>query len=58
VTVGEVGGLAVQPPRDVGAVTLDLEEADGVVTSPPSSARRLATRNGGEAAARPSTTIR
>ena len=24
----------MQPPRDVGAVTLDLEEADGVVDQP------------------------
>jgi len=34
VAVGQVGGFAVQPPRDVGAVTLDLEEADGVVDQP------------------------
>jgi hypothetical protein len=34
VAVGQVGGLAVEPPRDVGAVALDLEEADGVVDQP------------------------
>ena len=29
--VGQVGRSAVQPPRDLGAVALDLEEVDGVV---------------------------
>ena len=34
VPVGQVGGPAVQLPRDVGAVALDLEEADGVGDQP------------------------
>jgi hypothetical protein len=31
VTVGQVGRLAVEPPRDVRTVALDLEELDGVI---------------------------
>jgi hypothetical protein len=35
VTVGQVGGLPVEPPRDVGTVALDLEEPDGVIDKLP-----------------------
>jgi hypothetical protein len=35
VPVGQVGGPAVEAARDVGAVALDLEEADGVGDRPP-----------------------
>jgi len=31
VTIGQVGGLAVEPPRDLRTVALDLEELDGVI---------------------------
>jgi hypothetical protein len=53
VPVGQVGRLAVQLPRDVGAVALDLEEADGVGDQPaeqgPAARHPERRRGGGQA---------
>ena len=51
--VGQVGGPAVEPRRDAGAVALHLEEADGVVDQRPEqgpAGRDPEPRQGGQAA--------
>jgi hypothetical protein len=55
--VGQVGGPAVEPRRDPGAVALHLEEVDGVVDQRPEQGPAGRDRNLGEAA-RPPTMIR